>query len=130
MKGGAVFGVLAGLAGVGLLVALASKDGPATKLSSGLRPPIEAGKRYMVTYTMPAGMTQPEALALLGFVAQWGALIAAPQFAPDRAGRPTAVVSALALVPLADGPPEIPSPRGALVPLAWAELPPQQGGQS
>lgn len=123
MKHGAALGVVAGLAGVGLLVALASKNGPA-------RSPIEAGKRYMVTYTMPAGMTQPEALALLGFVAQWGALIAAPQFAPDRAGRPTAVVSALALVPLADGPPEIPSPRGALVPLAWAELPPQQGGQS
>jgi hypothetical protein len=72
MKLGAFLGVVAGLAGVGLLVALASKDGPA---GGGLRPSIE-------------------------------------------------------LVSLAHGPPEIPSPRGALVPFVWAELPTQSGGQS
>jgi hypothetical protein len=82
-----------------------------------------AGRRYMVTFTLPPGMSQAEALALLNFVESWGDLLEPPQFAPDRAGNMTAVVSAETIKALPSGPPAIPARTGALEPYAWAELP-------
>lgn len=132
-RGAAVaLAVAAGAAGVALVVALASSSssGPATlpPVSPELRPPMRAGGRYMVTFALPAGLTNDQARALLSFVASWGDMLGPVQFAPDAAGRMTAVVTAQTVRDLPQGPPSIPAPKGELTAYVWAELP--SGGRA
>lgn len=121
MKGAAAVGVgVAVLAVAGLALALIGRSS-APQFSAALRPPMPAGGVWMVTYSVPPGMTQAQALALLSFVAAWGRPTGVPEFSSTRAGEPTVSVTALVEVTQPNGPPTIPSPAGNLVPMVWGE---------
>lgn len=122
MKGAAAVGV--GVAVLGSRRPGASVDRPLERPAvqcGALRPPMPAGGVWMVTYSVPPGMTQAQALALLSFVAAWGTPTGVPEFSSTRAGEPTVSVTARVEVAQPKGPPTIPSPAGNLVPMVWGE---------
>lgn len=126
-RGAALAGGLVLAAGVVLLLGLTSSSGsPNSKpeFSPALRPPMLGRRRYMVTFSLPEFLSQDEAAkALEAGVAKWGELLAPLQFAPDLAGKLTAVVSARTLQSLPLGPPMVLTTHGPLEALVWAELP-------
>ncbi len=124
-------GLALGIAGAGAAVLLfvlaygSRSSSSAPVFSDALRPPLKAGQVVMVTYRLPKGMTQLQAAIAVAAIIEWGLPLKAAEPGDMLDGSKTLSVTARVNIALPKGPPSIPNPSGALVPIAWSVAPPE-----